>query len=235
MGDRLGIDVECVEYCVAVHPGPLGEHINRIDHCRPERGKFALDAGRQRCRSSGSRRGRAWSTSAGVTEGDRILVHGGGGGAGHVALQIAKAFGAHVITTTSGSKREFIEGLGADKVIDHTTVNFTEAVRGIDLVLDTISGDTARRSLAALHPGGHLVTAVADEGAQPTATYEAAGLRFSGIAVDPAPVALRDLVELLEQGRLRVHVQETFPLERVADARRLLDAGHLQGKLVLTV
>ena len=171
----------------------------------------------------------------GVGEGDRVLVHGGGGGVGHVAIQIAKALGAHVIATAGGSKRKFVEGFGADEVIDYTAVDFTGAVRDIDVVLDTIGGDTARRSLDVLRPGGHLVTAVAEEDSQLAATYEAAGMRFSGIAVDPDPVALRGLVELVEQGRLRVHVQEAFPFERVADAHRLLDAGHLQGKLVLTV
>ncbi|KIF71667.1 NADPH:quinone reductase [Streptomyces sp. AcH 505] len=171
----------------------------------------------------------------GVGEGDRVLVHGGGGGVGHVAIQIAKALGAYVITTAGRSKREFVEGCGADEVIDYTAVDFTQAVRDIDVVLDTIGGDTVERSLEVLRPGGHLVTAVAEEDAGLTAKYEAAGMRFSGIAVDPDTVALRGLVDLVEQGRLRVHVQETFPFERVADAHRLLDGGHLQGKLVLTV
>jgi NADPH:quinone reductase-like Zn-dependent oxidoreductase len=171
----------------------------------------------------------------GVTEGDRVLVHGGGGGVGHVAIQIAKAFGAYVITTAGGSKREFAEGLGADEVIDYTSVDFTEAVGGIDLVLDTIGGDAMERSLGVLRPGGHLVTAVAEEDLTLAAKYEAAGMRFSGIAVDPDPVALRGLVDLVERGELRVHVQETFPFERVADAHRALEEGHLQGKLVLTL
>ncbi|MGW7554717.1 NADP-dependent oxidoreductase, partial [Streptomyces rimosus] len=172
---------------------------------------------------------------AGVGEGDRVLVHGGGGGVGHVAIQIAKALGAYVITTAGGSKREFVEGCGADEVIDYTAADFTEKIRDVDVVLDTIGGDTAERSLEVLRPGGHLVTAVADEDSKLITKYQAAGMRFSGIAVDPDPVALRGLVALVEQGRLRVHVQETFPFERVADAHRLLDAGHLQGKLVLTV
>ncbi|GAA1959915.1 NADP-dependent oxidoreductase [Amycolatopsis minnesotensis] len=172
---------------------------------------------------------------AGVTAGDRVLVHGGGGGVGHVAIQIAKARGAHVITTAGASKREFVEGLGADEVIDYATVDFAEAVRDIDVVLDTLGGDTVERSLGVLRPGGHLVTAVADEDTELIAKFEAAGMRFSGIAVDPDPVALRGLVELVEQGRLQVHVQEAVPFERVADAHRLLDAGHLRGKLVLTL
>ncbi|MCI3244931.1 NADP-dependent oxidoreductase [Streptomyces spinosisporus] len=171
----------------------------------------------------------------GVTEGERVLVHGGGGGVGHVAIQIAKAFGAYVITTAGGSKREFVEGLGADEVIDYTSVDFAETVGGIDLVLDTIGGDAVERSLGVLRPGGHLVTAVAEEDLALAAKYESAGMRFSGIAVDPDPVALRGLVDLVERGELRVHVQETFPFERVADAHRALEEGHLQGKLVLTL
>ncbi|MBS2532622.1 NADP-dependent oxidoreductase [Catenulispora sp. NF23] len=172
---------------------------------------------------------------ADVTEGDRVLVHGGGGGVGHVAIQIAKALGAHVITTAGGSKREFVEELGADEVIDYTAVDFAEAARDIDVVLDTIGGHTVERSIAVLRPGGHLLTAVADDDPELAARCEAAGMRFSGIVVDPDPVGLRGLVELVEQGKLRVHVQETFPFERVVEAHRALERGHLQGKLVLTV
>ncbi|VVJ17555.1 Bifunctional protein: zinc-containing alcohol dehydrogenase / quinone oxidoreductase (NADPH:quinone reductase) (EC / Similar to arginate lyase [Amycolatopsis camponoti] len=172
---------------------------------------------------------------AGVAEGDRVLVHGGGGGVGHVAVQIAKALGAYVIATASGDKAGFVEELGADEVVDYTAVDFTGAVRDVDVVLDTIGGETAERSLGVLRPGGHLVTAVAEENADLAARCEAAGSRFSGIAVDPDPVALRGLADLVDRGRLRGHVQETFPFERIADAHRLLDRGHLRGKLVLTM
>jgi NADPH:quinone reductase-like Zn-dependent oxidoreductase len=172
---------------------------------------------------------------AGVKAGDRVLVHGGGGGVGHVAIQIAKALGAYVITTASTSKREFVEELGADEVIDYTTVDFAKAIQSIDVVLDTIGGHAAERSIEVLRPGGHLLTAVADDDLELAARYESAGMRFSGIMVDPDPVGMRGLVDLVEQGKLRVHVQETFPFERVADAHRALESGHLRGKLVLTV
>jgi NADPH:quinone reductase-like Zn-dependent oxidoreductase len=172
---------------------------------------------------------------ADVTEGDRVLVHGGGGGVGHVAIQIAKALGAHVITTASGSKREFVEELGADEVIDYTAVDLAGAVHDIDVVLDTIGGHTAERSIAVLRPGGHLLTAVEDDNPELAARCESSGMLFSGIVVDPDPVGLHGLVELVVQDKLRVHVQETFPLERVVDAHRVLESGHLQGKLVLTV
>ncbi|MGK3202811.1 NADP-dependent oxidoreductase [Amycolatopsis sp. MEPSY49] len=172
---------------------------------------------------------------AGVTEGDRVLVHGGGGGVGHVAIQLAKSLGAYVITTAGGDKREFVEGFGADEVVDYRAVDFTEVVADVDVVLDTLGGDTAERSLEVLRPGGHLVTAVAEEDKALIAKFEAAGMRFSGIAVDPDPVALRGLADLVGRGELRVHVQETFPFDRVADAHRLLERGHLRGKVVLTV
>ncbi|MGW9211448.1 NADP-dependent oxidoreductase [Embleya sp. NPDC055664] len=172
---------------------------------------------------------------AAVTEGHRVLIHGGGGGVGHIAIQIAKARGAHVITTAGPNKRNFVEALGADEVIDYTTVDFTKAARDIDVVLDTIGGDTAERSLAVLHPGGRLVTAVAEDDQRLIAAYEAAGMHFSGIAVDPDPIALRGLVDLVNQGRLQVHIQKTFPFEHITEAHQHLDTGHLQGKLVLTL
>src|SRR6185369_11490896 len=109
------------------------------------------------------------------TAGDRVLIHGGGGGVGHVAIQIAKALGAHVIATAGGSKREFVLGLGADEVVDYTETDFAEVAGDIDLVLDTLGGETASRSLAVLRPGGHLVTAVAEEDADLIAKFEAAG------------------------------------------------------------
>jgi len=164
-----------------------------------------------------------------------VLVHGGGGGVGHVAVQIAKALGAYVITTASPGKREFVASLGPDEVIDYTTTDFAEVVRDVDVVLDTLGGDTVERSLGVLRPGGHLVTAVAEGDTGIIARYEAAGMRFSGIAVDPDPMGLRVLVDLVDQGKLRVHIQESFPFERVVDAHRLLDSGHLQGKVVLTI
>ncbi|MQY22730.1 NADP-dependent oxidoreductase [Nocardia macrotermitis] len=170
-----------------------------------------------------------------IREGTRVLIHAGGGGVGHVAIQIAKSLGAHVITTASKSKREFVEELGADEVIDYTTVDFAETISDIDLVLDTLGGDAAARSLAVLRPGGHFVTAVADEDTDLIARFEAAGMRFSGIAVEPDPIALNSLVNLVDQGKLRVHVQQTFPFEHIADAHRLIESGHLQGKIVLTV
>lgn len=172
---------------------------------------------------------------AAVGEGDRVLVLGGGGGVGHVAIQIAVALGAHVITTVSPDKRSFVETLGAQEVVDHTRVAVADAVAGVDVVLDTLGGQAVRACLPAVRPGGHVVTAAAEDDAELVAAVEAAGLRLSGIAVDPDPIALHGLVDLVERGRLRVHVQETFPFQDVVRAHRRLDGGHLRGKLVLTL
>jgi NADPH:quinone reductase-like Zn-dependent oxidoreductase len=154
---------------------------------------------------------------------------------GWIAVQLAKWLGAHVITTASARKLEFVTGLGADEVIDYRQDDFAEAVDDVDVVLDTVGGDYGQRSLAVLRPGGLLVTAVDRVNATLTAAAEAAGKRFAGIAVDPDPVALQQLADLSEQGSLRVHVRQTFPLEQVADAHKLLGNGHVQGKVVLTI
>ena len=170
-----------------------------------------------------------------VGPGHRVLIHAAGGGVGHTAVHVAKARGAHVIATASGGKRALVESLGADEIVDYAEVDFAAVVSDVDVVLDTVGGEVAARSLDVLRPGGHLVTAVADEDTELAARVEASGRRFSGIAVDPDPVALQGLIDLVERGGLRVHVQRTFPFEQIADAHRLLEAGHLTGKVVLTV
>ena len=124
-----------------------------------------------------------------IRPGDRVLVHGGGGGVGHVAVQIAKAFGAHVIATAGADKRQFVADLGADEVVDYTAADATGEIRDVDVVLDPVGGRAAAVSLEMLRPGGHLVTAVADDDLGLAARFAAAGKRFSGIAVDPDGMA----------------------------------------------
>lgn len=167
--------------------------------------------------------------------GDRVLVHAGGGGVGHLAIQIAKAIGAHVITTASTSKIDFVRSIGADEVIDYKTTDFTTVARDVDVVLDTLGGETAMQSVAVLRPGGHLITAVDEDRPELINACAAAGVHFSGIAVDPDPVGLQGLVDLVDRGALSVHVSETFPFDQIVAAHQRLDDGHLQGKLVLAV
>jgi NADPH:quinone reductase-like Zn-dependent oxidoreductase len=165
--------------------------------------------------------------------GQRVLVHGGGGGVGHVAVQLAKHLGAQVVATASASKRDFVAGLGADEVLDYAAVDFTEAVGDLDVVVDMVG--YGERSLQVLRPGGILVTGVGRTDLALAAKTVEAGRRFAGIAVEPDGPALERLAELVDAGALRVHVEETFPLERAADAHRLAEDGHVTGKVVLTV
>jgi NADPH:quinone reductase-like Zn-dependent oxidoreductase len=170
---------------------------------------------------------------ADVQPGQRVLIHGGGGGVGHLAVQIAKARGAYVVATASAGKHAFVRDLGADEVIDYQAVDFTTAVGDLDLVLEVIGGDYAERSVQVLQPGGLLVTAIERTNAELAAKVEAAGRRFAGISVEPDHVGLEGLAALVESGQLRPHVSARVPLDEAPRAHELL-ATHITGKIVLT-
>jgi NADPH:quinone reductase-like Zn-dependent oxidoreductase len=174
----------------------------------------------------------AWQAlvdTAQVAAGQRVLIHGAGGGVGHLAVQIAKAHGAHVIGTASAAKHDLVASLGADELIDY------RAIDGVDVVLDTIGGDIARRSIGVLHPGGLLVTIVGRRDVDLAARTRAAGRRFAGLSVEPDYPALEALADLAESGRLRVHLQATLDLAEAAKAHELLESGGVTGKIALTV
>ncbi|MFI6362071.1 NADP-dependent oxidoreductase [Nocardia sp. NPDC050630] len=179
----------------------------------------------------------AWQMLVDIAElqaGQRVLVHGAGGGVGHLAVQIAKARGAYVIGTASAGKHEFLRGLGVDKLIDYRTADFVDVVRDVDVVLETIGGGTAERSLSTLRKGGILVTAVDKASTALPKLAAAAGVRFAGISVEPDVVGLEALTQLVESGKLHPYVQQTLPLENAAKAHELVEQGNVQGKIVLT-
>jgi NADPH:quinone reductase-like Zn-dependent oxidoreductase len=167
--------------------------------------------------------------------GQRVLIHGAGGGVGHVAVQIAKALGAHVIATASGPKHEFVRRLGADEIIDYKSVDFTQVVRDADVVLDVIGQGYAERSLQSLRPGGLLVTAVERTSTKLPKLAAEAGRRFAGVAVEPDYPALERLATLVEADKLRPYVEQVLPLEQIAKAHTLIERGATQGKIVLSV
>jgi NADPH:quinone reductase-like Zn-dependent oxidoreductase len=178
----------------------------------------------------------AWQSLVDVAQvqpGQRVLIHAAGGGVGHLAVQIAKGLGAQVLATASGAKADFVRELGADEVIDYEVEDFAEVARDIDVVLESVGGDYADRSLRTLRPGGLLVTLVERTNAQLAARVKAAGRRFAGITVEPDSSGLEKLADWVDNGRLRVHVDEAFPLDAVARAHRRLEGG-VKGKLVLT-
>lgn len=123
-----------------------------------------------------------------------MLIHGGGGGVGHVAVQIAKALGAHVIATASAPKHDFVRRLGADEIIDYKAVDFTQVVRNVDVVLDVIGRGYAERSLQSLRPGRLFITAVERTSKELPKMAAAAERRFAGVAVEPDYAALKEQV-----------------------------------------
>lgn len=169
-----------------------------------------------------------------VQEGDDVLIHGGAGGVGHLAVQIAAARGANVIATARREQAGFLEGLGAGQVLDYRDDDFDRRCADLDAIVD-LTGRYGERSLAVLRPGGTLVSV--PSGADPKVHELAARRkqRSTGILVEPDPVGLAGLCDLIERGKLQVEVDEVFDLERAADAHRHAEASHGAGKIVLRV
>jgi NADPH:quinone reductase-like Zn-dependent oxidoreductase len=169
-----------------------------------------------------------------VGEGDRVLIHAVAGGVGHLAVQIAKARGAYVIGTARAAKHDYLRKLGVDEPIDYTAGPFEEAVSDVDVVLDAIGGeDHGLRSLEALREGGLLI---AVPGGLPDAVAAAAreqSKRATGVQVEPDYCALESMAALVDDGRLTVTIDETFPLARASEAHQRLEEGRTRGKIVL--
>ncbi|GAA4594280.1 NADP-dependent oxidoreductase [Planotetraspora phitsanulokensis] len=180
----------------------------------------------------------AWQAlvdTAGVEEGQRVLIHAAAGGVGHLAVQIAKARGAHVIGTASPRNHETLTELGADELIDYRATRFEDAVRDVDVVFDLIGGDTGLRSLTVLRPGGLLIEVPSGASAEVLAAAEKEGVRATGFLVEPDAEGLAGLVGLYESGRLKVLVSKRFPLSEAAAAHEAAEHDHSIGKIILTV
>jgi NADPH:quinone reductase-like Zn-dependent oxidoreductase len=174
---------------------------------------------------------------AGIRPGQRVLIHAAAGGVGHLAVQIAKAHGAHVTATASPGKHAFLRALGADDVIDYTTADFAARARDIHIVLDPVSGDYGPRSLDTLVPGGILLD-VRGTGPDRTAVRKQAaarGLRYEEFRFTPSGTDLENITALVQHGAVRATIDRTLPLERAALAHQLSQAGHVAGKIVLTI
>lgn len=168
-----------------------------------------------------------------VQEGQTVLIHGGAGGVGHFAVQIAKARGARVIATCSTRNVEFVKSLGADTVIDYKTQKFDELVKDVDMVLDPVGGDTRDRSLAVMKPGGTLVSIV---GAPDSAKCAAAGVRCTAMLVKPSGTQLAEIAALIQSGAIRPEVGATFAMSDAAKAHELSASGSTpRGKIVLEI
>ncbi|MGW0812226.1 NADP-dependent oxidoreductase [Streptomyces viridiviolaceus] len=172
---------------------------------------------------------------ADLRPGQRVLIHAAAGGVGHVAVQIAKARGAYVIGTASAGKHEFLRSIGVDEPLDYRGTDFAEVVKDVDVVLDTIGGETSVRSLRVLRPGGVVVSILPVGSADFYEEAERLSVRAVRMLVDADRSDMRQIAELVESGRLRATIAKTFPLADAAEAHALGETGRTTGKLVLVV
>jgi NADPH:quinone reductase-like Zn-dependent oxidoreductase len=176
----------------------------------------------------------ALNDTAHLAAGQRVLIHAAAGGVGHLAVQIAKARGAYVIGTASAKNHDLVRSLGADEVIDYQATPFEEAVSGIDVVLDTITGDYSARSLRTLRPGGILVSLLPFAPETP-AEAERLGVKAQVMLVEYDHQGMTAIADLVMEGRLRPVIEATFPFADAAKAHELGEHRHVAGKLVLIV
>jgi NADPH:quinone reductase-like Zn-dependent oxidoreductase len=175
----------------------------------------------------------ALTEHADVRPGQRVLIHAAAGGVGHVAVQIAKARGAYVIGTASAGKHDFLREIGVDEPVDYRTTDVSEAVRDVDVVLDTLGGDTSVASLRTLRPGGVLVSILPVGSRELDDEAERLGVRAVRMLVDADRAGMEAIAELAAAGKLTATIAGTFPLADAAKAHALGETGRTTGKLVL--
>jgi NADPH:quinone reductase-like Zn-dependent oxidoreductase len=167
-----------------------------------------------------------------LQSGQRILIHGGSGGVGHFAVQLAKWKGAHVLATASKKNQELLRKLGADEIIDYTSQKFEDVAHKIDIVLDTIGGETQERSWGVLKKGGVLISLV-----QPPSEGKAKQFGVRGImcSLRPDGAQLATIAALIDSAKLRPAIDRILPLSEAQRAHELSQNGHVLGKIVLRV
>ncbi len=162
----------------------------------------------------------------------KILIHGGAGGIGSFAVQIARHLGAFVAATVATPDVEFAKSLGVDLVIDYTSERFEDRIRDYDAVFDTVAGETYRRSFAVLKRGGVIVSMLGPADEALTTEY---GVTAIAQSTKVTANRLAALAALVEAGAVRVHIDKVFPLAAAAEALEHLRSKHTRGKVVITV
>ena len=174
----------------------------------------------------------AFFDHAQLAPGQRVLIHGAAGGVGAFAVQIARWCGAYVIGTASSENRDFLLRLGANEVIDYRQASFEHVVRDVDVVLDTIGGETRERSWQVLKPSGMLISLPGPIPQGEAATHDKHGVFF---IVEPNREQLGKIAALIDSGDIRPVIAEIIPLAKARQAFERGVAGHTRGKLVLQV
>jgi len=177
----------------------------------------------------------AWQAlidTAKLKTGQTVLIHGGSGGVGSFAIQIAKAHGAKVIATASTANQDLLKQLGADVAIDYTKQKFEDIAKDVDVVLDSVGQDTLARSYRVVKKGGIIVSLVARPD---PAELEKRGIRGEALSVDPNSDELSEIGKLIDEKKINVIVSQTFPLSEARKAQEQVATGHTRGKIVLKV
>jgi NADPH:quinone reductase-like Zn-dependent oxidoreductase len=177
----------------------------------------------------------AWQAlidEAKIDRGQTVLIHGGSGGVGHFAVQIAKARGAKVIATASSANQDLLKQLGVDQLIDYTTTKFQDVVKDVDVVLNCVRADTLPASYGVVKKGGAIVSITSDPD---SAECEKRGIRCSGVMAHPDANVLDELTKLIEAHKITPIVSQTFSLADAAKAHQQIESRHTRGKIVLRV
>jgi len=161
--------------------------------------------------------------------GQRVLIHGAAGGVGHLAVQLARSRGAHVVATTSSGGVDFVRELGADEVVDTTSVRFEDEIEPVDLVFDTAGGERLARSAGVVRSGGRIVSVAMEP------SVEAEGVASLYFVVEPNRGQLIEIASLVEEGEIRPTVDRVFPLAEARAAFERSAGSHGAGKIVLRV
>src|SRR5581483_1921552 len=169
---------------------------------------------------------------AGLSAGQKVLIHAAAGGVGSLGAQLAKIRGAYVIGTASARNADFLKALGVDEVIDYTKTRFEEAVKDVDVVFDLIGGETQARSFEVLKKSGFVVSAVHPPPEELLTKYGAQGAM---VAVQPNAGQLEEFTGFIESGRLKPLVETVLRLDEAARAQELSQGGRSRGKIVLKV
>ena len=162
----------------------------------------------------------------------KVLIHAASGGVGTFAVQFAKWKGAYVIGTTSAENIDFVKQLGADEVIDYKKEKFDDKLKDLDLVFDTIGGDTQKRSLKVLKNGGRLITTLKPENQEEAG---AKNIHVEGYMAQSHPAELEQIAHLIDSGKVMPVITVIMPLKQAAEAQKLSEEGHTRGKIVLKV
>ncbi|WP_406656807.1 NADP-dependent oxidoreductase [Methanolobus sp. ZRKC2] len=177
----------------------------------------------------------AWdaiSNKMDLKKGQKILIHGGSGGIGSIAIQIAKYLGAYVATTARKDKTEYLKKLGADEIIDYRNERFEDRLQDYDAVFDTVGGDTYRRSFQVLKIGGIIVSMLEQPDTELMEKYKVTAL---GQLTKINSEDLKSLAELYDKGLITVNIDRAFPLDKAREALKYQRDSSVKGKVVIEI